>query len=179
MARNDSRKAAVRPTREQYFMLLAVATRERAACLRRHVGAILVADQRIIATGYNGTPTGFPNCDEGGCHRCAHPDRYEAGRGYDVCICVHAEQNAVLQAARLGYTASGSTCYSTLRPCFGCLKELYQAGVAGVRYLNPWTPADPVEAAAYADLLAELEARGVPVRELALPDRLLDLTPEP
>ena len=85
-------------------MLLAVATRERAACLGRHVGAILVADQRIIATGYNGTPTGFPNCDEGGCHRCAHPDDYEQGRGYDVCICVHAEQNAVLQAAKLGYT---------------------------------------------------------------------------
>ena len=83
-------------------MLLAVATRERANCLRRHVGAVLVADQRIIATGYNGTPTGFPNCDEGGCHRCAHPDDYAAGRGYDVCICVHAEQNAVLQAAKLG-----------------------------------------------------------------------------
>ena len=90
-------------------MLLAVATRERADCLRRHVGAILVSDQRIIATGYNGTPTGFPNCDEGGCHRCAHPEDYEAGRGYDVCICVHAEQNAVLQAARLGYSVQGST----------------------------------------------------------------------
>ena len=60
-------------------MLLAVATRERAACLRRHVGAILVSDQRIIATGYNGTPTGFPNCDEGGCHRCSHPEDYAEG----------------------------------------------------------------------------------------------------
>ena len=89
-------------------MLLAVATRERAACLRRHVGAILVADQRIIATGYNGTPTGFPNCDEGGCHRCAHPEDYAEGRGYDVCICVHAEQNALLQAAKLGYSVQGS-----------------------------------------------------------------------
>ena len=88
------RKAVVRPTPEQYFMLLAVATRERAACLGRHVGAILVADQRIIATGYNGTPTGFRNCDEGGCHRCAHPEDYPSGQGYDVCICVHAEQNA-------------------------------------------------------------------------------------
>src|SRR5690349_11216537 len=95
----DIRRAATRPTPEQYFMLLAVATRERANCLRRHVGAILVADQRIIATGYNGTPTGFPNCDEGGCQRCAHPERYAEGRGYDICICVHAEQNAVLQAA--------------------------------------------------------------------------------
>ena len=156
-------------------MLLAVATRERANCLGRHVGAILVADQRIIATGYNGTPTGFTNCDEGGCHRCAHPEDYEAGRGYDVCICVHAEQNAVLQAAKLGYTANGATCYSTLRPCFGCLKELYQAGVTGVRYLNEWTPKVPVEAAAYAALLDEMRAHGVAVDPLELPQSLLDL----
>ncbi len=158
-------------------MLLAIATRERAACLGRHVGAILVADQRIIATGYNGTPTGFPNCDEGGCHRCAHPEDYEQGRGYDVCICVHAEQNAVLQAAKLGYTVSGSTCYSTLRPCFGCLKELYQAGVTGVRYLNEWTPSDPIEADAYEALLAEMRTHGVSVDPLELPEGLLDLRP--
>ena len=83
MADPNVRKAEVRPTPEQYFMLLAVATRERAVCLGRHVGAVLVADQRIIATGYNGTPTGFRNCDEGGCHRCAHPEDYHRGRGYD------------------------------------------------------------------------------------------------
>jgi dCMP deaminase len=171
----DARRSAVRPSREQYFMLLAVATRERANCLRRHVGAVLVADQRIIATGYNGTPTGFPNCDEGGCHRCAHPDDYAAGRGYDVCICVHAEQNAVLQAAKLGYSVQGSACYSTLRPCFGCLKELYQAGVTSIRYLNAWTPSDPVEAGAYDALLEELAGRGVVVAALELPDGLLDL----
>jgi dCMP deaminase len=156
-------------------MLLAVATRERAACLRRHVGAILVADQRIIATGYNGTPTGFPNCDEGGCHRCAHPDDYAAGRGYDVCICVHAEQNALLQAAKLGYSVQGSHLYSTLRPCFGCLKELYQAGVTTIRHLNEWTPSDPVEAGAYESLLNELAGRGVVVAPLELPEELLDL----
>jgi len=171
------RKAAVRPTPEQYFMLLAVATRERAACLGRHVGAILVADQRIIATGYNGTPTGFRNCDEGGCHRCAHPEDYPSGQGYDVCICVHAEQNAVLQAARLGYTVQSATCYTTLRPCFGCLKELYQAGVSGVRFLNPWQPKDPVEAEAYAGLIAEMTLRGVAVEPLELPTELLDLRP--
>ena len=85
MADPNVRKAAVRPTPDQYFMLLAVATRERAVCLGRHVGAVLVADQRIIATGYNGTPTGFRNCDEGGCHRCAHPDDdpFRASKGFD------------------------------------------------------------------------------------------------
>jgi dCMP deaminase len=175
IASTDLRRSAVRPSREQYFMLLAVATRERANCLRRHVGAVLVADQRIIATGYNGTPTGFPNCDEGGCHRCAHPDDYAEGRGYDVCICVHAEQNAVLQAAKLGYSVQASACYSTLRPCFGCLKELYQAGVTSIRYLNAWTPSDPVEAGAYDALLEELAGRGVVVAPLELPDGLLDL----
>jgi dCMP deaminase len=173
--RPDARRSETRPTREQYFMLLAVATRERANCLRRHVGAVLVADQRIIATGYNGTPTGFPNCDEGGCHRCAHPDDYAEGRGYDVCVCVHAEQNAVLQAAKLGYSVQGSACYSTLRPCFGCLKELYQAGVTSIRYLNEWTPSDPVDAAAYEALLGELAGRGVVVAALELPAELLDL----
>jgi dCMP deaminase len=173
--RTDARRAAVRPTPEQYFMLLAVATRERAACLGRHVGAILVSEQRIIATGYNGTPTGFPNCDEGGCHRCGHPEDYAAGRGYDVCICVHAEQNALLQAARLGYSVQGAHLYSTLRPCFGCLKESYQAGVAAVRYLNPWEPPDPIEADAYDGLVAEMRARGVVVDPLELPAALLDL----
>jgi len=160
-------------------MLLAVATRERANCLGRHVGAILVADQRIIATGYNGTPTGFPNCDEGGCHRCAHPQEYEEGRGYDVCICVHAEQNALLQAAKIGYSVQGSACYSTLRPCFGCLKELYQAGVAAIHYLNAWQPSRPTEAEAYQALLDELAGRGVLVSQLELPDELLDLRAAP
>ena len=160
-------------------MLLAVATRERAACLRRHVGAILVSDQRIIATGYNGTPTGFANCDDGGCHRCAHPEAYAEGRGYDVCICVHAEQNALLQAARLGYSVQGSHCYTTLRPCFGCLKELYQAGVAEIRHLNEWIPDDPAEAEAYRALLAEMRVRGVRVEALGLPEELLDLRAAP
>lgn len=171
------RRSATRPTRDEYFMLIAVATRERANCLGRHVGAILVSDQRIIATGYNGTPMGFPNCDEGGCHRCAHPESYPLGQAYDVCICVHAEQNALLQAARLGYSVQGATCYSTLRPCFGCLKELYQAGVGAVRHLNDWTPADPDQAAAYADLVAQMHARGVTVAPLALDPDLLDLRP--
>jgi dCMP deaminase len=175
MADPDRRRSQIRPTREQYFMLLAVATRERAACLGRHVGAILVADQRIIATGYNGTPTGFPNCDEGGCHRCANPESYAEGRGYDVCICVHAEQNALLQAAKIGYSVQGSHCYSTLRPCFGCLKELYQAGVTAIRYLNEWAPSDPIEGQAYDALLGELAGRGVVVAPLELPEGLLDL----
>ena len=120
-------------------MLIAVATRQRAECLGRHVGAVLVREGRIVATGYNGTPRGFPRCnaEEQGCHRCAHREQYPSGSAYDVCICVHAEQNAILQAARLGYSLEGAHCYTTLRPCFGCLKELRQAGVGAHRLPQP------------------------------------------
>ena len=90
------------------------------------------------------------NCNQGGCYRCAHPDMYEPGKGYDVCICVHAEQNALLAAARFGIAVEGALIYTTLRPCFGCSKELLQARVAGVRYLHEWSHPDP-------DLQAEYE----------------------
>jgi dCMP deaminase len=173
----DLRAGARRPTRDEYFMLLAVATRQRAECLGRHVGAVLVLDGRIIATGYNGTPRGFPRCsaEERGCHRCAEPDSYPRGSGYDVCICVHAEQNALLQAARLGYTSDGAVCFTTLRPCFGCLKELHQAGIAEVRYLNEWAPSEGPLRVAYDELLALLGGCGMRVEGLALADELLDL----
>ena len=176
----DLRTARTRPDHDEYFMLLAVATRERAECIGRHVGAVLVREGRIIATGYNGTPRGFARCNavERGCHRCADRASYPSGVGYDECICVHAEQNAVLQAARLRYSCDGASCFSTLRPCFGCLKELHQAGVREVAYLNEWAPGDERARAAYLELLAELARQGVVVRHLALPPARLDLRGE-
>ena len=160
-------------------MLMAVAARQRAECLGRHVGAVLVRDGRTIATGYNGTPRGFARCneEERGCHRCADPNRYPSGSAYDVCICVHAEQNALLQAARLGPSTDGAHCYTTLRPCFGCLKELRQAGVTTVRFLNPWEPREAAERDAYHALLEELGRHEVEVSPLALDAALLDLAP--
>lgn len=127
-----------RPTRSEYYMGIAMAVRRRANCLGNRVGAVLVKDDRIIATGYNGTPSGMPNCDEGGCARCADREAYESGRGYDVCICVHAEQNTLLAAARFGIAVEGSHLYTTMRPCFGCAKELLQAKVSGVFFLHEW-----------------------------------------
>ena len=173
----DLRSARVRPDWDEYFMLLAVATRERAECLGRHVGAVLVREGRMIATGYNGTPRGFPRCNETerGCHRCADRDSYPSGSAYDVCICVHAEQNALLQAARLGYSVDGGRCYTTLRPCFGCLKELHQAGVCEVRYLNAWQPAPGLLLDAYLALIERLAGQGLVVSQLTLRDDLLDL----
>lgn len=127
-----------RPNPDAYFMGIAMAVRSRANCTGRRVGAVIVRDRRILSTGYNGTPSAMLNCEDGGCHRCAHPDDYASGEGYDVCICVHAEQNALLAAARFGVAIEGCTMYTTLQPCFGCLKELLQASVLDVCYLAPW-----------------------------------------
>jgi dCMP deaminase len=127
-----------RPNFDEYFMTIAMAVRKRANCLGSKVGAVLVLDKRIISTGYNGTPKGMQNCGEGGCDRCANREDYGAGKGYDLCICVHAEQNALLSAARFGIAVENSVLYVTMRPCFTCLKELLQAGVKEVVYLHEW-----------------------------------------
>lgn len=122
------------------MMSIAVGVRARANCLGSHIGSVLARDGHIVATGYNGTPHNTPNCDEGGCGRCSKKDDYPSGTGYDLCICVHAEQNALLSAARFGIVVEGSILYSTWRPCFGCTKEMLQAGVRGVRYGEDWDP---------------------------------------
>jgi dCMP deaminase len=130
-----------RENRHKYFMNIAMAVRLRANCKGNRVGAIIVLDNRIISTGYNGTPENMPNCLDGGCYRCANRDKtYKSGEAYDLCICVHAEQNAILAAARFGISTSGSTMYTTMRPCFGCAKEMLQAQVRSVHYLHEWTP---------------------------------------
>ena len=143
-----------KPDWPEYFMSIALAVRSRADCTGNRVGAILVHDKFIIATGYNGTPAGAPNCSEGGCERCAHPDRYPSGQGYDLCICVHAEANALLMAARVGISTRDSVLYTTMRPCFGCSKELLQAGVRRVVYLHDWRHPDPAYQLAYERLQA-------------------------
>jgi dCMP deaminase len=124
--------------RELYYMNIAMAVRKNANCMGRKVGAILVKQNRIISTGYNGTPEGMKNCTEGGCVRCRERATYKARVGYDVCICVHAEQNALITAARFGNAVEDSIVYSTLRPCFDCTKAALQAKVCAIYYLHPW-----------------------------------------
>lgn len=121
-----------RPSWDEYFMNIAYNVATRSNCLRRSVGAIIVQDRNIISTGYNGTPVGVRNCFEGGCPRCQSDAPSHAG--YDTCICVHAEENAIAFAARHGTATDGSTMYTTLRPCFGCLKESIQAGIREIVY---------------------------------------------
>lgn len=121
-----------RPSWDEYFMGIAQHVATRANCSRRKVGAIIVVGRSVVSTGYNGTPTGVRNCYEGGCARCASD--IPTGQGYDTCICVHAEANAMLLAARHGTPIEGGVLYSTYRPCFGCLKESIQAGIREIVY---------------------------------------------
>ena len=129
-----------RPTIEEYMMNIALTVRSRANCKGSKVGAVLARDGHIVSTGYNGTPHNMPNCDEGGCVRCSDRKKFPKGTAYDLCICVHAEQNALLSAARFGISVEGSLLYSTIRPCFSCAKEMLQAGIKGVRFLHEWVP---------------------------------------
>ena len=124
--------------RDQYYMNIAMAVRKKANCLGRKVGAVMVRENRIISTGYNGTPEGLTNCTDGGCVRCRDRETYKASVGYDVCICVHAEQNALITAARFGNAVEESVVYSTLRPCFDCTKAALQAKVTAIYYLHDW-----------------------------------------
>ena len=125
-------------TKDAYYMGIAIAVRRKANCLGRRVGAIIVRDDRIISTGYNGTPEGMRNCLDGGCVRCRERETYKASVGDDVCICVHAEQNALITAARFGNAVENATVYSTLRPCFDCTKTALQAKLKAVYYLHNW-----------------------------------------
>lgn len=167
-----------RPAPEDYFMGIAYAVRERANCRGYKVGAIVVLQGRVISTGYNGTPENMPNCDEGGCVRCAARARpssgrpkYKSGTGYDVCICVHAEQNALLAAARFGIPVAGGLVYTTIQPCFGCLKELVQAHIDGVRYRHPWSHPDKSLTPQYDVLKAQFRQG---VKQVLLPDPKAD-----
>ena len=114
-------------------MGVAHAIRQRADCMRRQVGAILVKDKRIISTGYNGTPRGTKNCTEGGCERCnGSEEKYPRGTHLDKCVCSHAEENVITQAALHGMPTKDAVLYTTNAPCTTCAKMLINAGIVRV-----------------------------------------------
>jgi dCMP deaminase len=152
---------------EEYYMGIAIAVREKANCLGRKVGAVLVKENRIISTGYNGTPEGVENCLDGGCIRCARKEQFAPSVGYDVCICVHAEENALITAARFGISVEGATAYSTMRPCFTCTRALLQAKIQEIFYLHDWRHPDDVLKAQYELLQARSPER---VKKLTMQD---------
>lgn len=125
----------------------------RSTCLRREVGAIIVKDRHILSTGYNGPPRGVPHCDElGGCLR--ERMKIPSGQRHEICRAVHAEQNAIIQAAKMGITVEGAEMYITTQPCFICAKMIINAGITRI-----------IMDEGYPDRLAEeiLEQAGVEV----------------
>lgn len=120
-----------RPSWDEYFMQMAELTAQRSTCLRRQVGAIIVKEKHIIATGYNGAPKGLPHCEElGGCLR----EKLEipSGEKHELCRALHAEQNAIIQAATLGQSIEGATIYITHQPCIICAKMIINAGISRI-----------------------------------------------
>jgi len=126
-----------RPDWDNYFMNIAAVASTRSNCSRRHVGAVIVRDHRIITTGYNGTPKGVRNCDEGGCPRCA--SNAPSGEKLGECICCHAEENAIVQAAYHGVSVNNASIYTTYSPCFLCAKMIINAGIKEVIYSELYT----------------------------------------
>ena len=113
-------------------MSIAKVVATRSNCIKRKVAAIIVKDRRIISTGYNGTPRGARNCNEGGCPRCNNLT--ESGKALEDCLCCHGEENAITQAAYHGTSLKGSTLYTTLAPCLLCTKMIINSGIIEVVY---------------------------------------------
>ena len=116
-----------RPTWDEYFLSIASLVSTRSTCLRRSVGAVLVRDKRMLATGYNGAPSGIEHCSFTGCIR--EKLKVPSGQRHELCRGLHAEQNAFLQAALHGTSLKGSSLYSTTQPCIICAKMIINAGI--------------------------------------------------
>lgn len=124
------KKKNTRPGWDQYFMDIADLVSKRSTCLRRAVGAVLVKDRRLLATGYNGAPSGLHHCLDMGCLR--EQMKVPSGERHELCRGLHAEQNAIIQAALHGVSVNGSTLYCTNHPCIICAKMIINAGIVTV-----------------------------------------------
>ncbi len=142
-----------RPSWDEYFANLAQQVSSRTTCVRRAVGAVIVKDNRILATGYNGVPEGMEHCGKVGCLR--EKLGVPSGERQEICRGLHAEQNAIIQAARYGIDISGAKIYITTQPCITCAKMLINAGIKEIIYANPY----PDELS-----LGMLEEAGIPYR---------------
>ena len=149
----------VRPSIDEYFMMMAFLVATRSTCIRRKVGAVIVKDKRVLSTGYNGPPRGMAHCDETGCLR--EQLNVPSGERHELCRGLHAEQNAVIQAALFGSSIEGASIYVTNHPCSVCAKILVNAGIKEIIYDEY-----------YHDELAEeiLTESGVKVRQFRAPE---------
>ena len=155
-----------RPGWEDYFMKIASDVSLRSNCSRRHIGAVIVGPHHeIVSTGYNGTPAGTTNCYEGGCPRCAGDA--EPGTGYDLCLCVHAEENAMLLCSR--DRLWNHMIVVTARPCIICLRHIIVKQIKVVLWLyDNFTLYDAATEKAYYQLAnqGELTIKHIPTSEL-------------
>jgi dCMP deaminase len=144
-----------RPSWKEYFMDIALLVARRSTCRRRRVGAITVRNKRILATGYNGAPSGLPHCLDIGCLR--EEMEIPSGERHELCRGLHAEQNVIIQAAYHGVSIKGATLYCTNLPCSICSKMLINAGISDIIYQE-----------GYADSMTEemLSAAGVKIVQI-------------
>ncbi|MBD3157950.1 MAG: cytidine deaminase [Candidatus Lokiarchaeota archaeon] len=127
---------AKRKSKDTYFCEIADLVSSRSTCLRNKVGAVLVKESQILSTGYNGAPTGLPHCDEVGCIR--EELKVPPGERHELCRGLHAEQNAIIQAAYHGVSVKGGKIYCTTKPCSICTKMLINAGITEIIYVEPY-----------------------------------------
>ena len=158
VAAGSSAPQSPRPSWDEYFLQLARQAATRSTCLRRQVGAVLVRDKRLLATGYNGAPRHTVHCLDVGCLR--EELGIPSGERQELCRAIHAEQNAIIQAAVHGVAIEGAVLYTTLHPCILCAKMLINCGVREIHYLE-----------GYPDELsrAMLAEAGVAVHQETLP----------
>jgi len=149
----------VRPDWDTYFMEMARLAARRSTCLRRAVGAVLVKDRRVLATGYNGVPSGVTHCEVTGCLR--EKLGVPSGERHELCRGLHAEQNAIIQAALHGVSIREAVLYCTNMPCVICAKMLINARVRRIVYLDGY--ADPLAGDMLAEAGVELVKLGEPV----------------
>ncbi len=137
----------VRPSWDEYFIMICELVSLRSTCLRRRVGAIVVKNRRILATGYNGAPSGVSHADRAGCIRAKY--KIPSGERHELCRGLHAEQNAIIQAAHHGVSIAGADMYCTTKPCVVCAKMCINAGIKRILYRHHYD--DPLA----DELLAE------------------------
>jgi len=144
-----------RPSWETYFMNITNLVAERSTCLRRAVGAVIVKDKRILSTGYNGAPTGLRHCLEVGCLR--EQLGVESGKMHELCRGIHAEQNAIIQAAYHGVSVKDASLFCTNQPCSICARMIINAGIRQIFFQS-----------SYADALAEelLDEAGIELKKI-------------
>ncbi|KAF2259444.1 hypothetical protein CC78DRAFT_524755 [Lojkania enalia] len=163
---NLPNEARFRPSWDQYFMQLADLAAHRSNCMKRRVGCVVVREKRVISTGYNGTPRHMTNCNEGGCPRCNNASR--AGVDLSTCLCLHAEENALLEAGR-DRIGEKSILYCNTCPCLTCSVKIAQVGISEVVY-NQGYMVDTKTAEIFAE-------SGVQLRQFSPPrEGLVDLS---